>query len=171
MRYTKSRIAPSSTAQSIFTLDGKCVENVSSYKCLGLWIDEKLTFKVHIEKLVRKLISATFLPVLDYGDVIYMHTASTLLHTLDTVYHGALRFITNAKSCTHHCHHYEATGFSSLGLRRWFHWHIFIYKAINGNLPSYLNSLLTWDHSVYNLRSINILALKIPIAGDRLLAA
>jgi len=38
------------------------------------------------------LISATFL-VLDYGDVIYMHAASTTLHTLDTVYHGTLRFI------------------------------------------------------------------------------
>uniref|UniRef100_A0A8C1PPA9 Reverse transcriptase domain-containing protein n=1 Tax=Cyprinus carpio TaxID=7962 RepID=A0A8C1PPA9_CYPCA len=160
MQFTKSRTVPSSTTLAISTLDGKCVENVSSYKYLGLWIDEKLTFKVHIDKLVRKLrvklgfyfrnkscftlqarrklISATFLPVFDYGDVIYMHAASTTLHTLDTVYHGALRFIINAKSRTHHCRLYEVTGFSSLGLHRWFHWHIFIYKAISGDLPAIL---------------------------------
>jgi len=98
----------------------KCVENVSSFKYLGLWIDEKLTFKVHIDRLVRKLrvklgfhfrnkfcftlqamrklISATFFPVLDYGDVIFMYAAPTMLHTLDTVYHGALQFITNANA-------------------------------------------------------------------------
>ena len=91
-----------------------------------------------------------------------MHAASTTLHTLDTVYHGALRFISNAKSRTHHCRLYEMTGLSSLGLRRWLHWHIFIYKAINGNLPSSRASLLTWNYSIYNLRSVNTLALNIP---------
>ena len=115
---------------------------------LGLYFRNKSCFTLQAR---RKLISATFLPVLDYGDVIYMHAASTTLHTLDTVYHGALWFITNAKSCTHHCRLYETTVSSSLGLRRWLHWHIFIHKAINGNLPSYLADLLTWNHSIYNL--------------------
>lgn len=55
MQFTRSRAIPASTSLAISTLDGKCVENVSSYKNLGLWIDEKLTFKVHIENLVRKL--------------------------------------------------------------------------------------------------------------------
>jgi len=55
---------------------------------------------------------------------------------------------------THHCRLSEATGFSSLGLHRWFHRHIFIYKVINGNLPNYLTCLLTWKHSIYNLPRI-----------------
>jgi len=55
MQFTKSSTVAKLTPQPISTLDGKCVGNVSSYKYLGLRIDEKLTFKVHIDKLVRKL--------------------------------------------------------------------------------------------------------------------
>lgn len=57
---------------------------------------------------------------------------STIICFAHTFYHGALRFNAN-----HQCGPYEMTGFSSSGLRSWFHWHIFIYEAINGQLPSY----------------------------------
>ena len=40
---------------SILSLDGKSIERVSSYKYLGIWIDDKLSFKVHINTLVKKL--------------------------------------------------------------------------------------------------------------------
>ena len=184
MHFTKSRSSLTPTSLNISTLEGKCIEKVSAYKYLGIWIDEKLTFKVHIENLVRKLrvklgfyfrnrscfslqarkrlINATFLPVLDYGDVIYMHAASSILQTLDTVYHGALRFILNVKSRTHHCCLYEMAGLSSLALRRWIHWHIFIYKAIISKLPIYLTNLLTRNNSTYNLRSNDSLLLTVP---------
>lgn len=42
----------------------------------------------------KRLVALTFMPVIDYGDVLYMHASSQSLHSLDTVYHGALRFIT-----------------------------------------------------------------------------
>ncbi len=35
--------------------------------------------------------AATFLPVLDYGDLLYMHAPAQALHMLDTVYHASLR--------------------------------------------------------------------------------
>ncbi len=41
--------------------------------------------------------SATFLQILDYGDVVYQHAPSYLLSSLDALYHGALRFITDSK--------------------------------------------------------------------------
>ncbi len=41
--------------------------------------------------------SATFLPILDYGEMVYQHAPSYRLSSLDALYHGALRFITDCK--------------------------------------------------------------------------
>lgn len=49
---------------------------------------------------------ASFLPMIDYGDVLYMHAPVAS----DTVYHGALHFILNPKSLTHHCLLSEGSG-------------------------------------------------------------
>ncbi len=53
-----------------------------------------LSFSFNVRK---KLATTTFLPVLDYGDVVYQFTPSYLLSSLDAVYHGALRFISDCK--------------------------------------------------------------------------
>jgi len=76
--------------------------------------------------------------VLDYGDVIYMHASIQCLKLLDTVYHGALRFITNFRALTYHC----MIGLVGLSTRRLNNWHILIYKAILGLLPPYLQSYI-----------------------------
>jgi len=49
------------------------------------------------KKAKKRLVKSTFLPVLDYGDVFYRHSTKTLLKSLDSVYHSALRFILHAK--------------------------------------------------------------------------
>lgn len=62
-----------------------------------------MAFKSHVENLVEKLrvqfllqefkevrkeiVASTFLSV---GDIIYMHAAKSVLHSLDSVYHSAL---------------------------------------------------------------------------------
>ncbi len=43
------------TIPSILTIDGLHVERVTAYKYLGIWLDEKLVFDVHIDCLVKKL--------------------------------------------------------------------------------------------------------------------
>ena len=88
-----------------------------------------------------------------------------------TIVHYAML---NAKSHTHHCSLYESTGFSSLSLRRWTHWHIFIYKGIGqiviiGKLPSYLSDLLSQMHSSYSLRSNYFILLDTPRTRTELL--
>ncbi len=55
-------------------------------------------FRIKSFEAKKKLVAATFMSVLDYGDVIYIHTSSQSLHAIDTVYHGA-----NLKTLTHHC--------------------------------------------------------------------
>ena len=82
------------TNHAIATLDGNTKEQVKVYKYLGLWVDDKLSFTVHVENLIRKLklkivfhywhkacfslearkmlVRCTLLAALDFSDVIYM---------------------------------------------------------------------------------------------------
>ena len=39
----------------ILTVDGSLIERVTEYKYLGLWLDEKRSFKFHIDCLASKL--------------------------------------------------------------------------------------------------------------------
>ena len=174
-----------SSLPSVITAQGSQIELVSSYKYLGVVIDDSLSFSAHIQQLVKKLklklgfffriksclsfesrkrlVSATFMSVLDYGDVLYMHASSNSLHSLDTVYHGALRFITGFKSLTHHCLLYARVGWSSLSARRLNHWRILIYKCILGLLPSYLLTYISQKSTAsYNLRSQDLFLLSVP---------
>ena len=168
----------------IATATGVCIEKVSEYKYLGIWLDDKLSFKFHVDNLATKLrqkigflyrnsasfpmpcrkriVQAVFMSVLDYGDVVYRHASSTTLKPLDSAYHSALRFITGDKYDTHHCLLYDKVGWPSLTLRRSYHWYLFIYKAIIGKLPPYISSLLDWNTGMHQTRSSNRLALRVP---------
>ncbi len=172
------------TAPPILTIDDLHIERVSTYKYLGIWLDEKLAFDVHIDYLVKRLkprlgflfwqkkcfsfgarkriIQSTFLPILDYGDVIYMHASTYLLNRLDGVYDAALRFITNACSRTHHCLLYNYVGWSSLCQRRKSHMLLYIVKTLLGMLPNYITSLLCLCGKNYSTRSSNGIKLVVP---------
>uniref|UniRef100_A0A669C6E9 ribonuclease H n=1 Tax=Oreochromis niloticus TaxID=8128 RepID=A0A669C6E9_ORENI len=148
------------TSPKIKTIQGTEIEMVTSYKYLGIIIDQNLSFKTHIQKLVSKLklklgyffrnqscfslqvrkhlIHATFLPLLDYGDLLFMNAPAHYLKRLDTVYRCALRFITGYGNRVQHCSFYAAAKCPSLHIRRLSHWLIFIYKSLLGLVPSYL---------------------------------
>lgn len=112
---------------------------------------------------------SSFLSVLDYGDVLYMHATSSLLKKLDSAYHAAIRFVTNAASRTHHCTLYEYLGWSSLYQRRKSHMLIFIIKALLGKLPSYISRLLSYYTSTYNTRrAANGMLLDVPMVQSEL---
>ncbi len=176
--------------QIISTINGTAIERVSEYKYLGIWIDDKITFKYHVSNLVtklrqkigffyrnkssfpfhcrKKLIEATFMSVLDYGDILYRHASSTTLHPLDTIYHSALRFITGNSYNTHHCDLYSKVGWPSLSNRRDRHWNLFILKAITGLLPSYINLLVSFNAGLYHTRSKDWLTLQVPSVNSKL---
>ena len=157
---------------------------VTSYKYLGIIIDQNLSFKTHIQRLVSKLklklgyffrnqscfslqvrkhlIHATFLPLLDYGDLLFMNAPAHYLKRLDTVYNCALRFITGYGNRVHHCSLYAAAKCPSLHIRRLSHWLIFIYKYLLGLVPSYLCVYMCKNHNQYSLRSHNIIQLIVP---------
>ncbi len=43
------------TAPLILAIDDLQIERVLTYKYLGIWLDEKLAFDVHIDYLVKRL--------------------------------------------------------------------------------------------------------------------
>ena len=112
------------------TVYGVETEMVTSYKYLGILIDENLSFKLHIDKLVSKLklklgcffrnkscfslqgrkylLTTTFLPLLDYEDLLFMK--------LHTVYHCALHYITDCSYHVHYCSLYAVAHCSYLSL-------------------------------------------------------
>lgn len=190
MLFSKSR-RRAQTIPSVTTLEGNKIELVHTYKYLGILIDDSLTFKPHVENLVKnlklklrfyfqntlcfsfntkkRLVAATFLPVLDYGDILYMNASAQCLRMVDSVYHASLRFITNCKFQTHHCELYSQVGWPALVSRRNSHLYSFIFKAILGLLPSYICSLLVMKHAGrYSLRPHGYLLLSVPFARTEL---
>ena len=143
---------------------------------MPIWLDDKLSFKVHMDNLVRKLKLnlffcfrnkasfplMAFLSVIDYGDLLYMHATSSILQRLDSVYHASMRFITNAKPLTHHCTLYQMVGWTSLHMRRKIHLYVFIYKSLLGQLPLYICSLVSFTTSSYHTGSARWMLLKVP---------
>lgn len=149
MVFSKSNALPRNLTEMISS-QGTKIECVASYKYLGILFDSQITFKIHIDKLLSKfklkfgfyfrnrslfsfsarkyLASATFLPLLDYGDLLYLNA-----------YHSALRFITGFSYQAHPCTLYDKAELPSLYTRRSFNWYCFIYKSICGLIPSYLS--------------------------------
>lgn len=84
------------------------------------------------------MVAATFLPVLNYGDLLYMNAPGNCLRFLDSVYHGAVRFVMGYRSLIHHWTLYALVEWPFLAARRLMHWYTFIYKAILGLFPHYL---------------------------------
>src|SRR4029434_4334144 len=81
----------------ICTRSGTNIEQVLCYKYLGIWLDDRLSFKSHVLDLAKKvtiklgalyrirscftfenrmeIVQSTILSVLDYGDIVYMYAA------------------------------------------------------------------------------------------------
>ena len=110
---------------------------------MGFLYRNKFSFPLISRKRVAE---AVFLSVLDYGDVIYRHASAATLKQLDSVNHSAIRFIAGDSYSTHHCTLYSEVGWSSLSLRRSYHWYLFVLKPWVVNFgptsPPYYSGIL-----------------------------
>ncbi len=180
------------------TLQGNLITLVSEYKYLGIIIDNTIIFSSHINYLKQKLrqklgfyfrnkscfsFYARKKLVCDILTNSCLWGCSvptwTILSSLDAVYHGALRVITDCKHLTHDCTLYSRVAWSSLAVRRKMHWYLMICKAICFFLPQYLccliqqKSLCTFQciiistylllELIWVLRLLNMLPLRIGI--------
>lgn len=106
-------------------LGGKDLENVESFKYLGLWFDRRLTWNTHISKMVDKckrvlnvmrclcgvdwgasrvalktIYTGLIRSVIDYGCMVYGSAANTTLKQLDVIQNQALRVCCGAMKTT-----------------------------------------------------------------------
>ena len=164
--------------------DGSPLENVKLFKYLGVWIDPELTFKLHIDSVIKKaygclgslyrsidcftlkirmrLISQLILPIIDYADIVYQNTCASFLIPLNVLFNSLCRFVLRCNYYTHHCHMYDQLDWFSLDSRRQLHWLQFIFKCIHFNYPVYLKAYLVPRISPYPLRQHQHLFLCVP---------
>ena len=141
------------------------VERASHHKHLGILLDEKLTFKQHINTLILKInkgISAikklrrslpqkflmttykAFLRLLiDYGDIIYDQTQIEYFwEKLESVQYKATLAITGIIQGTSHDKVYQELGLELLKSRRWYKRFSCMFKIMKEVAPNYLINLV-----------------------------
>ena len=137
------------------------IKNCSSEKHLGLTLDEKLDFKLHIQEKINKAMRGVgtirklsfFLPRfslvtiyksfvrphLDYGDVIYdQPNNQSISDRIESVQYNSALAITGAIRGTSRVKLYNELGLESLRDRRWARRLCYFYKIFHSQSPTYL---------------------------------
>ena len=141
------------------------MKNASFQKHLGLFLDEILTFRHHIDNTlckvnkgipVRKRLRHTlprkslltiykvFLrPLIDYGDIIYDQPHnSSFCEKLESVQYKAVLPITGAIQGTSREKIFQELGFESLKSQKWSRGLCCMFKIMKNEAPNYLISLI-----------------------------
>ena len=152
------------------------VEKTNTQKHLGLLLDEKSTFKTHIDLIINKaskginvlrklryflprpsllIIYKSFIrPHLDYVDVIYDQPNNTsVVKKLESVQYNAAIAITGAIRGTSTEKIYNELGLESLQHRRWFRRLCLFFKILKNKSPSYLYDLIPNQRHTINIRN------------------
>ena len=146
---------------------------------MGVALDSKLDFSIHIEQKIRKYnkiiglirrlsvclprsalltISKPFVrPHLDYGGILYDKPGNLYFESkTEKVQYKACIAITGAIQGTSRERLYDELGLMSLSKRRWYNKLIFFYKIVNGILPDYLHCCIEFfSQNKYPLRSVS----------------
>ena len=153
------------------------VQQCSSQKHLGLFLDTKLGFNKHLDKKINKCnkiigmmkklsplvfrqslltIYKSFVrPILDYADIIYDKThKGSFIEKTERVQCNACLVITGAFKGTSRQRLHQELGLESLKDRRWHRKLCFFYKIVKGLSPKYLTSYLQLhSNPIYQTKS------------------
>ena len=147
---------------SLISLNNAQVEKTSYRKHLGLILDEKLNFELHIDSAISKIIAvikklryslprkplitiykAFLRPLTDYGDIIFdePHNES-FCEKLETVQYKLALVITGTIQGTSRKKIYQELGLESLTSRRWYKRLSCLFKIMNEKAPDYLKNVI-----------------------------
>ena len=160
------------TLPTDIVLDEIPLENVSHIKFLGITVDNKLSWKTHIENTIRTisrntgvinrlkthippsslftLYSSLILPYIHYGILAWGNTHRTLLEKLLTQQKKVLRIICNVPSRSHTNSLFSKHKILKIVDLYRFHLGQFMYKLINKSLPQVFDSMFVRNQSVHN---------------------
>ena len=164
------------TQELDLSINGISLKRVNSSKCLGIEIDEFLTWDAHIASISRKVSSGigvlkkikpfvpTFNlisvyqsivePYFDYCSIVWDDISDHLTDKLQILQNRAARVITGADYRMHISELLSKLGWSSLKEKRNKQKALMMFKIMNGMTPPYLQDIFTRNirRSVYNLR-------------------
>lgn len=168
---------------SLRFLDDTQLLQVDELKYLGIWLDSQLSFRCHINSVVKKIncnlrilfrsincftqrirlriVSQLIFPILDYADVVYQNTSETNLKVLNVIFNNICRFVLRCPFTTHHCEMYDSLKLS-LKARRQYHWYQVIFKCVHYDYPSYLKEYLIPYRPSYRLRHTEYFFFTVP---------
>ena len=148
----------------------------STHKHLGMILDTKLDFSLHLKNVQSKVnktigllpklqdtlprtslitIFKSFIrPHLDYGDIIYDRAYNTSFHqNIESIQYNAALAITGAVRGTSREKLCQELNFESLQQRRWYRKLCCLFKIINKQSPSYLFQLVPLPNTRYFARN------------------
>ncbi len=170
--------------------DGIKLEQITSYKYLGIMVDSKLSFDKNTEYIYSKVIKRIgvlgksrfflsqelalylykqlILPLLDYGDVLYDGTSQKNSHVIQKLQNAAFRRILKAPKLTPtQCLH-DDLGMDRLHIRREKHICTEMYKIVHEIHPISLKSYVQMLDNVSNRVTRQSSALALYICKPRL---
>ena len=158
-------------------IGGAQISQVPSTKSLGIYIDENLTWNVHIENLSRKIASGIgavkrirpFIPhrtlrfiynylvkpYFDYCNVVWGNCNKTLANKLQKLQNLAARVLTSAAFDTSTEYLFQVLNWRKLESQRQIQKACMVYKSLNGLAPDYLRSRFVERSTItgYSLRN------------------
>ena len=171
-----------------FTIDSNSIKQVEFTKSLGVYIDQNLTWNVHMEHISKKIPSCigilkrsrSFVPFetfqciynalvqshFDYCSVLWGNCNKSLSIKLQKLQKRAARILTSSSYDANVHDFFARLGWQKLNLQRELKTATMVYKSLNGLAPDYLKSMFT-DRSAtstYSLRNCEgKLALPLPL--------
>lgn len=167
------------------SIDDTLIRQVNTTKSLGVFIDDKLNWNSHIEKLIKKIASgigaikrvrhlvpqvtlhhiyqSLVQPHFDYCNIVWGNSGVTLQEKLQKLQNRAARVLTFSDYDTDVNHLLETLGWVSLIRQQQFQRATMVFKSLHGLAPGYLCNNFETRKISYNLRnSDNKLNVPIP---------
>ena len=162
--------------QNNISLDGHQIDNVVTYKCLGIHRDETLSWEAHISEVIGKVSKALaalrrlkpilplrilisiykslILPHFDYCSSVWGSIGKGLALKLQKLQNRAARIITGSDWDVRSSQILADLNWPSLEVRRSNQFKTFMHKAMNKQVPEYIAEKLIMANTVhqYNLR-------------------
>ena len=169
------------------TYNGVCIPYCNNVKNLGVYIDQNLSWSVHISHISKKtflalkslrrlrsvlpiptkimLANSLLLPILDYADASFTNLSEDQLNKLERIQNLAIRFIFSLRKYDHVSQYRSKLKWLSIRCRRNLRFLTFLYCVLfSPTAPSYLRDKFVFIKSPGNqVRPLRNLTLCIPV--------
>ena len=174
----RTRVVP---PQLNLSLSGLQIEQVHTFKLLGVVINDTLTWTDHINHIIAKLsrsinllrrlsrflprpllvlyLKSYILPSVDYCDIVWNNCTQQDSSRLQTLFNYACRLVLHRPRLSSSCALWEDLGLTCLLTRRKLHLAELVYRCHNSLAPSYLSSLFHRPSHCHNTRTHNLTTL------------